>query len=116
MRIYAKDEVRGFRFTRAARGELGHFQPLAVPIRRRTVDISSVRKPLLSQQVRDTPGHPAADCRSAKRERRGSHPPHARSRHQPRLGRTARRRHELGVAHEARGGPGPNRRGSGCDR
>ena len=55
MRIYAKDEVRGFRFTRAARGELGHFQPLAVPIRRRTVDISSVRKPLLGQQVRDPP-------------------------------------------------------------
>ena len=32
MRIYAKDEVCGFRFTRAAWVERSNFQPLAVPI------------------------------------------------------------------------------------
>ena len=32
MRIYARDQVCGFRFTRQAWGELSNFQPLAVPI------------------------------------------------------------------------------------
>ena len=32
MRIYARDEVCAFRFTRAAWGALSNFQPLAVPI------------------------------------------------------------------------------------
>ena len=32
MRIYKRDEVCGFRFTREAWGEFSNFQPLAVPI------------------------------------------------------------------------------------
>ena len=32
MRIYKRDEVCGFRFTRDAWGEFSNFQPLAVPI------------------------------------------------------------------------------------
>ena len=32
MRIYKKDEVCGFRFTREAWGEFSNFQPLAVPL------------------------------------------------------------------------------------
>ena len=32
MRVYARDEVCGFRFTRAAWGELSNFRPLSTPI------------------------------------------------------------------------------------
>ena len=32
MRVYVRDEVCGFRFTRAAWGELSNFRPLLTPI------------------------------------------------------------------------------------
>ena len=110
MRIYARDEACGFRFSRAAWGAFSNFQPLAVPIAAGPWLISSseslyqsakfAARPDIQQRIAAAP-----TAREAATLGRTSWP-----RHRPRLERPARPRHALGSAHEARGQPGPNRR------
>ena len=116
MRIYARDQVCSFRFTRATWGAFSNFQPLAVPSRRRPVDIRHIRARLSGVQVPGAPRPPATHRRSADGEGGGGHRTHAGLGARPRLERRARRRHALGAAHKARGEPGRNRRGAGRDR
>ena len=116
MRIYARDQVCSFRFTRATWGAFSNFQPLAVPI---TAGPWTFATSEHAYQACKFPARPDVQQRIADAptaERGGGDRTHAGSRHRPRLERPTCRRHALGAAHEARGEPGRNRRGAGRDR
>ena len=75
MRIYAKDQVCSFRFSRAVWGAFSNFQPLAVPIVAGPWVFLSSRGPVPGREIRGAPGRPATDRRSADREGGRSHRP-----------------------------------------
>ena len=116
MRIYARDQVCSFRFTRAGWGAFSNFQPLAVPI-------------AAGPWTFPTSEHAYQACKFPARpdvQQRIAEAPTAREAAaigrtpglgiDPRLEPPARRRHALGAAHEARGQRDRDRRGARRDR
>ena len=75
MRVYAKENACGFRFTREAWGELSNFHPLAAPIAAGPFRFRYERGPVSGGEVRRPPRRPAAHRRGADAEGRGRHRP-----------------------------------------
>ena len=113
MRIYTRDQVCPFRFSRATWGAFSNFQPLAVPIAAGPWTFFTSEAIYQAGKFGTRPDRPATHRRSADAEGGRRHRPHAGPRHRPGLERPARRRHALGAVPEAGGEPGRNRRGAG---
>ena len=113
MRIYARNQVCGFRFNKHNVGRLQQLPAPGGPDPGRPLDVperpSTFIKPASSPPDRNIQQR---NRRSADGEGGRSHRPHAGSRHRSRLERAACRRHALGAAHEARGERGRDRCGA----
>ena len=102
MRIYNRDEVCPFRFTRAAWGAFSNFAPLAAPIAAGPWTFSTSEHLYQAAKFGAAPavqrriaGAPTAREAGRHRARHGRRP-------RPALERAAGERHALGAAHEAR--------------